>query len=79
VRPPNAAWAAEYCPVLFFEADTGGGQIGGSHQSDRPRLPDISGKQRCQQMLVDPPQSRHAHATAELVHHAHIGHPVLAA
>jgi hypothetical protein len=30
-------------------------------------------------MLVDPPQSRHAHATAELVHHSHIGHPVLAA
>ena len=28
-------------------------------------------------MLVDPPQSRHAHATAELVHHPHVRHTAL--
>jgi hypothetical protein len=30
-------------------------------------------------MLVDPPQPRHADASAELVHHPHVGHPALAA
>jgi hypothetical protein len=30
-------------------------------------------------MRVDPPQSRHAHAAAELVHHSHVGHPTLPA
>jgi hypothetical protein len=30
-------------------------------------------------MLVDPPQSRHAHAAAEQVHHPHVGHPALTA
>lgn len=30
-------------------------------------------------MLIDPPQPRHAHATAKLVHHPHVGHPALAA
>ena len=29
-------------------------------------------------MLVDSPQSRHAHATSKLVHHPHIGHSALA-
>jgi hypothetical protein len=65
--------------VLFFEADTGGGQIRGIHQSHRPRLPSIGSDQRGQQLLVDPPQSRHAHAAAEQVHHPHVGHPALAA
>jgi hypothetical protein len=63
--------------VLFFEAATGGGQIGGINQSHRPRLPDISGEQRREQVLVDSAQSCHAHATPELVHHPHVGHPVL--
>jgi hypothetical protein len=63
--------------VFFFEADTGGGQIGGIHQAHRPRLPEIAGKQRCKQMRVDPSQPRHAHATPELVHHPHVGHPAL--
>jgi hypothetical protein len=65
--------------VLFFEADTGGGQIGGINQSHRPRLPGIRGEQRREQVLVDSAQSRHAHATPELVHHPHVGHPALAA
>ena len=39
---------AEYWPVFFFEADTGGRQIGGIHQSHRPRLPEIVGEQRCE-------------------------------
>jgi hypothetical protein len=30
-------------------------------------------------MLVDPPQSRHAHAAAQVMHHPHVGHPALAA
>jgi hypothetical protein len=30
-------------------------------------------------MLVNPPQSRHAHAAAEQVHHPHVGHSALAA
>ena len=30
-------------------------------------------------MLIDPPQSRHAHAATKLVHHPHVGHPALAA
>jgi hypothetical protein len=64
--------------VLFFEADTGGGQIGGIDQSDRPRLPDIRGDQRREQVLVDPPQPAHADAGAERVQHPHVGHPVLA-
>jgi hypothetical protein len=65
--------------VFFFEADTGGGQIGGINQSHRPRLPGISGEQRREQVLVDSAQSCHAHATPELVHHPHVGHPALAA
>lgn len=65
--------------MFFFEADTGGRQIGGIHQSHRPRLPEIVGEQRCEQMRVDPPQSRHAHAAAKLVQHPHVGHPALAA
>jgi hypothetical protein len=64
--------------VLFFEADTGGGQIGGINQSYRPRLPGISGEQWRKQVLVDSAQARHAHATPELVHHPHVGHPALA-
>jgi hypothetical protein len=79
VRPPKAACAAEYCPVLFFEADTGGGQVGGIHESHRPRLPEIAGEQRREQMLVDPPQPGHAHAAAEFVQDAHAGHLGLAA
>jgi hypothetical protein len=77
VRPPKAACAAENCPVLFFEAATGGGQIGGINQSHRPRLPGITGEQRRKQVLVDSAQSRHAHATPELVHHPHVGQPTL--
>jgi hypothetical protein len=65
--------------VLFFEADTGSGQISGINQSHRPWLPGISGEQRHEQVLVDSSQSRHAHATPELVHHPHVGHPTLAA
>jgi hypothetical protein len=64
--------------VLFFEADTGGGQIGGINQSHRPWLPGIIGQQRREQVLVDPAQSRHTHATPKLVHHPHVGHPALA-
>lgn len=64
--------------MLFFEADTGGGQICGVDQSDRPRLPGITGDQRREQMLIDPPQPGHAHAGAECVQHPHVGHPVLA-
>jgi hypothetical protein len=60
--------------VLFFEAATGGGQIGGINQSHRPRLPSISGDQRREQMLVDPPQPAHVHAAAELVQDPHAGH-----
>jgi hypothetical protein len=30
-------------------------------------------------VLVDPPQSRHAHSAAEQVHHPHVRHPALAA
>jgi hypothetical protein len=60
--------------VLFFEAATGGGQVGGINQSNRPRLPSISGDQRREQMLVDPPQPGHAHAAAELVQDPHAGH-----
>jgi len=30
-------------------------------------------------VLVDSAQSRHAHATPELVHRPHVGHPALAA
>jgi len=29
-------------------------------------------------MLIDSAQSRHAHATPELMHHPHVGHPALA-
>jgi hypothetical protein len=65
--------------VFFFEADTGGGQIGGINQSHRPRLPEIALDQRLEQMLVDAAQPGHAHAGAELVHHPHVGHPALAA
>jgi hypothetical protein len=64
--------------VLFFEADTGGGQIGGIDQPDRPRLPGIRGDQRREQVLVDPPQPAHAGAGAERVQHPHVGHPALA-
>lgn len=59
--------------MLFFEADTGGGQIGGVNQPHRPRLPEIVGEQRGQQMLVDSAQARHAHAVAKLVQDAHAG------
>ena len=38
--------------MLFFEADTGGGQIGGVNQPHRPRLPGISGKQWGQHSLI---------------------------
>jgi hypothetical protein len=65
--------------VLFFEAATGSGKIGGVDQSHRPRLPEIGGEQRREQMLVDPPQSGHPHAAAELVQDAHAGHLSLAA
>jgi hypothetical protein len=65
--------------VLFFEAGTGRGQIGGIDQSDRPRLPTIGGDQRREQMFIDPPQPGHAHAAAELVQDAHAGHLGLAA
>jgi hypothetical protein len=79
VRPPSAACAAEYCPVLFFEADTGGWQIGGIDQSHRPRLPKIASEQRRKQMRVDPPPPGHAYATAKFVQDAHAGHLGLAA
>jgi hypothetical protein len=65
--------------VLFFEADTGRGQIGGIDQPHRPWLPEIGGEQRREQMLVDPPQTGHPHAAAELVQDAHAGHLDLAA
>ena len=64
--------------MLFFEADTGGGQIGGINPSHRPRLPGIGGEQRPEQMLVDSAQSGHADATPKLVHPPNAGHPALA-
>ena len=79
VRPPRAARSAEYCPALFFEAHTGGRQIGGVNQPNRTLPPQIRFDQRLEQILIDPPQSRHAHARPELVQHAHPGHTVLAA
>jgi hypothetical protein len=73
VRPPSAACAAEYGPVLFLEAATGGRQIGGIDQSHRPRLPDIAGAQRREQMRVDLPPPGHSHAAAKFVPDAHPG------
>jgi hypothetical protein len=64
--------------VLFFEAATGGGQIRGVDQCNRPRLPGIRGDQRREQVLVDSAQPGHAHAVAERVQHPHVGHPALA-
>ena len=60
--------------MLFFEADTGGWQVRGIHQSHRPRLPEIAGEQRIEQMIVDPPQPGHPHAAAKLVQNPHAGH-----
>jgi hypothetical protein len=65
--------------VLFFEADTGRGQIRDVDQSHRPRLPEIAGEQGFEQMRVDPPQPGHAHATTEFMQDAHAGHLSLTA
>ena len=64
--------------MLFFEAHAGRRKIGGSHQPRRPRLPEIAGQQRFEQMLVDPPQAGHSHAPAKLMQHPHIRPRVLA-
>lgn len=65
--------------MLFFEADTGGGQIRGVNQAHRPGLPKIAGEQRRQHLLVDASQARHAHTSTERVHHPHVGHATLTA
>jgi hypothetical protein len=65
--------------VFFFEADTGGRQIGGIDQSHRPRLPKIASEQRREQMRVDLPQPGRSHAAAKFVQDAHPGHLGLAA
>ena len=65
--------------MLFFEADARRRQIGGIDQSDRSFPPAIGLDQRLEQVLVDPPQSRHTQAGSELVQHAHARHLVLAA
>jgi hypothetical protein len=65
--------------VSFFEAATGGRQIGGIDQAHRPRLPKIASEQRREQLRVDLPQPGHAHAAAKFVQDAHPGHLGLAA
>lgn len=65
--------------MLFFEATTGGGQIGGVNQPHRTRPPRIVIDQRFQQMLINLPQSRDPQTRPELMQHAHVRHSVLAA
>ena len=79
MRPPSAARFAEYWPLLFFEADARRRQVGGIDQPDRCFPPGIGLDQRLEQVLVDPPQSRHTQAGPELVQHAHARHLALAA
>ena len=65
--------------MLFFEAHTGGGQIGGVDQADRTLLPGILIDHGLEQMPIDPPQPADAQAGPELVQDAHAGHLGLAA
>ena len=79
VRPPRAAPAAEYWPVLFFEAHAGRGQIGGVDQADRTLLPPILIDHGLEQLRMDATQAGDAQAGPELVQAAHPGHLSLAA
>lgn len=65
--------------MLFFEAHTGGGQIGGVDQADRTLLPRIMIDHGLEQLRIDPPQSGDAQAGPKLVQDAHAGHLGLAA
>jgi hypothetical protein len=71
VRPPNAACAAVYVPVLFFEAAAGRRQIRRVHQRHCVRLHPLATQQALQQMLIDPAQSAHADLLSKLVQHSH--------
>jgi hypothetical protein len=64
--------------VLFFEADAGGGQVGGTDQPDGAFPPGIGLDEGLNQMLVDPTQSPNSQAGPELVQHTHPGHLGLA-
>ena len=61
----------------FFVSRGRGGQVGRIHQRHRPAI-EASGKQRVQQLLVDPSQPADAHPFAKLVQHAHVrdGSPI---
>ena len=63
--------------MCFFEANTGGGQIGRVDQADRTLHPGILLDQGLEQMLVNPAQSCHPHPRSKLVPHPHAGHFVL--
>lgn len=65
--------------MLFFEAHTGGGQIGGVDQADRTLLPRILIDHGLEQLRIDPPQPGDAQAGPELVQGAHARHLGLAA
>ena len=73
MRPPRAACAALYVPVLFFEADAGRGQIRRVHQRDGVRLHALATKQPLQQMLIDPAQTADPDLLTELVQHPRPG------
>ena len=65
--------------MLFFEAHTGSGQIGGVDQADRTLLPGILIDHGLEQLRIDAAQAGDAQAGTELVQDAHAGHLGLAA
>ena len=64
--------------MLFFEAHTGGGQVGGVDQPDRTLLPRIMIDHGLEQLRIDPSQAGDAQASSELVQDAYAGHLGLA-
>jgi hypothetical protein len=54
---------------LFFEAVARGGQVRRVHQGDGVGLDTLPTQQPSHQMLIDLPQSAHAHLAAKLMQH----------